>query len=255
MEVQRAQGSHASILALRDVGLGNKLADSFKGKFETVGIMVGRSLGHGLWQDYSMYFHAVLTSYSPRFYFIKLSLSLFFSCQILLEYGRKGIVEPARQQINWVYDTFLLFKQFSWEYILIRCSIRYGLHYRTWPCIGTMTYTCLELAVKYDQMTFCCVCDWFLTMTGETLLEKEMATHPVFLLGESHGQRSLAGYRPWGCTESETTVQLTYNMYRESRSGRNKGKPWAHQHANVYSWFKLFYGRNPPSIVKQLSSS
>ena len=28
---------------------------------------------------------------------------------------------------------------------------------------------------------------------------------PVFLPGESHGQRSLAGYSPWGCKESDTT--------------------------------------------------
>jgi len=28
---------------------------------------------------------------------------------------------------------------------------------------------------------------------------------PVFLPGESHGQTSLAGYSPWGCTESNTT--------------------------------------------------
>ena len=27
---------------------------------------------------------------------------------------------------------------------------------------------------------------------------------PVFLPGESHGQRSLAGYRPWGHKESDT---------------------------------------------------
>ena len=29
-------------------------------------------------------------------------------------------------------------------------------------------------------------------------LEKEMATTPIFLPGESHGQRSLEGYYPWG---------------------------------------------------------
>ena len=29
-------------------------------------------------------------------------------------------------------------------------------------------------------------------------LEKGMATHSVFLPGESHGQRNLAGYSPWG---------------------------------------------------------
>ena len=32
---------------------------------------------------------------------------------------------------------------------------------------------------------------------------------PVFLPGESHGQRSLAGYSPWGCKESDTTERLT----------------------------------------------
>ena len=37
-------------------------------------------------------------------------------------------------------------------------------------------------------------------------LEKGMATHSVFLLGEFHRQRSLVGYRQWGhkdCDMSE----------------------------------------------------
>ena len=32
----------------------------------------------------------------------------------------------------------------------------------------------------------------------------------VFLPKESHGQRRLAGYNPWGCKESDTTKQLTH---------------------------------------------
>ena len=32
---------------------------------------------------------------------------------------------------------------------------------------------------------------------------------PVFLPGESHGQRSLADYSPWGHKESDTTEQLS----------------------------------------------
>ena len=28
---------------------------------------------------------------------------------------------------------------------------------------------------------------------------------PVFLPGEFHGERSLVGYRPWDCKESDTT--------------------------------------------------
>ena len=33
---------------------------------------------------------------------------------------------------------------------------------------------------------------------------------PIFLPGESHGQRRLAGCSPWGHKESDTTKQLTY---------------------------------------------
>ena len=40
-------------------------------------------------------------------------------------------------------------------------------------------------------------------------LEKEMATHSVFLPGEFHEQRRLVGYSPWGHKESDTTVWLT----------------------------------------------
>ena len=36
-----------------------------------------------------------------------------------------------------------------------------------------------------------------------------MAASAVFLPGKSHGQRSLAGYRPWGHKESHTTEQLS----------------------------------------------
>ena len=32
---------------------------------------------------------------------------------------------------------------------------------------------------------------------------------PVFLPGEFHGQRSLVGYSPWCCKESDTTDRLS----------------------------------------------
>ena len=35
---------------------------------------------------------------------------------------------------------------------------------------------------------------------------------PVFLLGEFHGQRSLAGYSPWSRKDSDTTGQLTVSL-------------------------------------------
>ena len=43
-------------------------------------------------------------------------------------------------------------------------------------------------------------------------LEKGMTATPVFLPGESHGQRSLTGYNPWGCRESDTTERLSLSL-------------------------------------------
>ena len=40
---------------------------------------------------------------------------------------------------------------------------------------------------------------------------------PVFLPGESHGQRSLAGYSPWGHREGDTTEQLSMCAMRMKR--------------------------------------
>ena len=41
---------------------------------------------------------------------------------------------------------------------------------------------------------------------GEDPLEKRWQSTPVFLPGESHGQRSLEGYSPWGRKESDVCV-------------------------------------------------
>ena len=43
----------------------------------------------------------------------------------------------------------------------------------------------------------------------ERSLEKRMATHSNILAGESHGQRSLASYSPWGRKELDVTDQLS----------------------------------------------
>ena len=39
---------------------------------------------------------------------------------------------------------------------------------------------------------------WVRFLGWEDLLEKAWQLTPVFLPGEPHGQRSLAGYTPWG---------------------------------------------------------
>ena len=46
---------------------------------------------------------------------------------------------------------------------------------------------------------------WVPSLDQEDPLEKGMANTPVFLPGQSHGQRSLVGYNLWGCKEMDTT--------------------------------------------------
>ena len=47
---------------------------------------------------------------------------------------------------------------------------------------------------------------------GKIPCRKAWQPTPVFLPGEFHGQRSLMGYSPWGCKESDTTEQLTTSL-------------------------------------------
>ena len=50
--------------------------------------------------------------------------------------------------------------------------------------------------------------------SGRSPGRREWQPIPVFLPGESHGQRILAGYSPWGCKESDTTEQLTHTFMK-----------------------------------------
>ena len=46
---------------------------------------------------------------------------------------------------------------------------------------------------------------WIQSLGWDDPLEKEMATHSILLAWEIPGQRSLAGYSPWGCKRSDMT--------------------------------------------------
>ena len=52
------------------------------------------------------------------------------------------------------------------------------------------------------------------TWVGKIPWKRAWQPSPVFLPGESPGQRSLVGYSPWGHTESDMTEQLSsQHMY------------------------------------------
>ena len=52
----------------------------------------------------------------------------------------------------------------------------------------------------------------FKPWVGKILWRREWLPTPVFLLGKCHGQRSLAGYSPWGYKELDTTERLTFTQ-------------------------------------------
>ena len=64
-----------------------------------------------------------------------------------------------------------------------------------------MIRTCLPMQETQEM--------WVQSLGQEDPLEEGMATHSSILPGESHGQRSLAGYSPWGHKESDTTERLS----------------------------------------------
>ena len=47
---------------------------------------------------------------------------------------------------------------------------------------------------------------------------------PVLLPGKSHGRRSLVGFSPWGCKESDMTEQLHF-YFSLSCTGEGNGNP------------------------------
>ena len=52
----------------------------------------------------------------------------------------------------------------------------------------------------------------------EDPLEESMATTPVFLPGESHGQRSLVGHSPRGHKESDMTERLSAHRHKHTHT-------------------------------------
>ena len=63
-----------------------------------------------------------------------------------------------------------------------------------------------------DKASACNAGDGFNPWVGKIPWRRKWQPTPVFLPGESHGQRSLVGYSPWGHKESDMTKWLTLSL-------------------------------------------
>ena len=79
---------------------------------------------------------------------------------------------------------------------------------------------------------------WFNPWVGKIPWNRKWQLTPVFLPGKAHGQRSLAGYSPWGCKSqtllSNCPATTVWEHVRKSteRFLRNRGR-W---HALSWDW-------------------
>ena len=88
---------------------------------------------------------------------------------------------------------------------------------------------------------------------------------PVFLPGESHGQRSLVGYSPWGHTESGKCLHVTWHsqkkkvivflerlwvlVQKKTRQGGGEVLSLAHSRCSVNIWERNSAERMSPSLI------
>ena len=82
---------------------------------------------------------------------------------------------------------------------------------------------------------------------------------PVCLAGKSHGQRSLVGYSPYGCEESDTTERLHFH-FSLSCTGEGNGNPlqcsYLENPRDGGAWWAAVHGAaQSQTQLKQLSSS
>ena len=89
---------------------------------------------------------------------------------------------------------------------------------------------------------------------------------PVLLPGKSHGRRSLGGHSPWGCEESDTTLQFHFH-FSLSCTGEGNGNPlqcsclenprdggawWAAVYGVVQSWTRLKWLSSSRDLITEL---
>ena len=114
---------------------------------------------------------------------------------------------------------------------------------------------------------------YFLTYIQISPWRRKWQPTPVFLSEKSHGQRSLAGYSPWGHKESDTTEQLHHHHHRFLRrqvswsgipisfrifhsllwSTQSKVLAWSMK--QMFFWNSLAFSCDPSDVGKLISGS
>ena len=82
---------------------------------------------------------------------------------------------------------------------------------------------------------------WIWSLGQEEPLEKGIATTPLFLPGEFHGQKSLEGYNIWGHKELDTTEWQTLSLSHIHTH--------THTHTHIYIYTHIYIWREKESTI------
>ena len=97
----------------------------------------------------------------------------------------------------------------------------------------------------YDLKASKSACQMLTALQGTEFPTQEWNPSPVSLPGKREGQRSLVGYSPWGCKESDTTYWLNNNK------SKNEGRGEDNHQGDIYPYTAL--GKEmPPSEMQPL---
>ena len=144
---------------------------------------------------------------------------------------------------------FILIKTFSFN---LKSILNY-IHTHT----HTHTHTCMSFPGGSDDKESACNGGepGFSPWAGKISWRRAWQPTLIFLPGESHEQRSLMGYSPWGCKESDTTERLNIahihiDVYiksiplffplLESRVSSQTGKNWLRLNFKQFHSYFLF---------------
>ena len=117
------------------------------------------------------------------------------------------------QKENFFFSLFLLFLVAC----LIHCVLSLSLSFFFFCFLVTMLSAHLKNKCIIKIIQNKCMLEnnnGFDPWVGKIPWRREWLPTPVFLPEEFHGQRSLMGYCPWGCKETDTTERLTLKIIK-----------------------------------------
>ena len=91
------------------------------------------------------------------------------------------------------------------------------------------------LWLRWQSVCLQCGRPGFDPWVGNIPWRRKWQSTPVLLPGKSHGQRSLVGYSPWGCKESDRLSDCTFTFRHVAIVVKNLPANAGHQETRVQS--------------------